>query len=54
MYLGNLDWSKQRWNAEGKKTKAAGFPSVTKSFQKQFYKGNSMRTAGISAEVSTF
>jgi hypothetical protein len=52
MYLGNSDRSKRRWKAKGKKTETAGFPSVTKYFQKQLDKGNSVRTAGIPAEVS--
>jgi len=34
-YLGNSDRSKRRWRLEGKKTEAAGYPSVTKFFPKK-------------------
>ena len=52
MYLGNSDRSKRRWRAEGKKTEAAGFPSVTKYFQKRSDKENPARNPGIPVEVS--
>ena len=52
MYLGNSDRSKQRWRAEGKKTEAAGFPSMTKYFQKWSDKENPARNPGIPVEVS--
>jgi hypothetical protein len=51
-YLGNSDRSKRRWRVEGKKTEAAGFPSVTKYFQKQSDKENPARNPGILVEVS--
>jgi hypothetical protein len=34
-YLGNSDRSKQRWRLEGKKTEAAGHPSMTNFFLKR-------------------
>src|ERR1700734_2596740 len=34
-YLGNSDRSKRRWRLEGKKTEAAGYPSVPKFFPKK-------------------
>ena len=34
-YLGNSDRSKWRWRLEGKKTEAAGYPSVMKFFLKK-------------------
>jgi len=52
-YLGNSDRSKQRWRAEGKKTEAAGFPSMTKYIQKQSGKENPAINPGIPVEVST-
>lgn len=51
-YLGNSDRSKWRWRAEGKKTEAAGFPSMTKYFQKQSDTENPARNSGILVEVS--
>jgi len=54
MYLGNSERSKWRWRAEGKRTEAAGFPSVTKYFQKWSDKGNPERNLGIPVEVSKF
>ena len=52
MYLGNSDRSKRRWRAEGKKTEAAGFPSITKYFQKWSDKEIPARNPGIPVEVS--
>jgi len=52
MYLRNSDRSKWRWRMEGKKTEAAGFPSMTKFFQNQLDKENPARNPGISVEVS--
>jgi hypothetical protein len=51
-YPGNSVRSKRRWRAEGKKTEAAGFPSVMKYFQKQPDKENPAINSGISVEVS--
>jgi len=52
MYLGNSDRSKWRWRAEGKKTEAAGFPSMTKYFQKHSDTENPARTPRNPVEVS--
>ena len=51
-YLGNSVRSKWRWWVEGKKTEAAGFPSMMKYFQKQPDKENPVINSGISVEVS--
>jgi len=51
-YLGNSNRSKRRWRAEGKMTEAAGFPSVSKFFQKRSEKENPLQNPEISAEVT--
>ena len=49
---GNSDRSKWRWRAEGKKTEAAGFPSMTKYFQKHSDTENPARNPRNTVEVS--
>ena len=53
-YLGNSDRSKRQWRAEGKMTEAAGFPSVSKFFQKRSETENPLQNPEIlrSAEVT--
>jgi len=51
-YLGNSDRSKWRWRLEGKKTEAAGFPSVMKFFLKKLGPKQPLENLGSPPEVS--
>ena len=51
-YLGNSVRSKRRWRLEGKKTEAAGYPSVKNFFLKQSHAEWQMKNPGSPLEVS--
>src|SRR6267154_3304027 len=51
-YLGNSVRSKRRWKLEGKKTEAAGYPSVKNFFQKQSHAEQETKKSGSPLEVS--
>jgi hypothetical protein len=51
-YLGNSVRSKRRWKLEGKKTEAAGYPSVKNFFLKWTHARQETKKSGSSLEVS--
>src|SRR5271156_5205348 len=51
-YLGNSVRSKWRWRREGKKTEAAGYPSVKNFFPKQSQAEQQMKNPASPPEVS--
>jgi len=51
-YLGNSVRSKWRWRLEGKKTEAAGYPSMKNFFLKQSHAEQQIKNPGSPPEVS--